>query len=93
MYEIGKDFQGWPTYAMTLREILLDLGCETDENGNVIFKNQELLDSYPILLRDDGMGYGVNPRLIIETDKETRTVENGLRVFNLFDEKPDFFKD
>lgn len=71
MKRIGTDFQGWPIYAMTLREILKALGFEEDTETVTLIKSEEtnrLLDSYPYLLEDDGMGYGVNGEYITEAD-------------------------
>lgn len=63
---ISYDFQGWPNYKMNLREILEELGA-TVENGVIGFKtNNPVLDIYPRVLHDDGMGYGVDPRYITE---------------------------
>lgn len=76
----------WPIYAYTLREILKELGFEEDNKTITLIKNEEtnkLLNSYPITLEDDGMGYGVEPRFITEVSSEI--YENfGLNVFNLF---------
>ncbi len=74
MLQIGTDFQGWPVYALTLREILNRLGFEEDTETITLKKSEEanrLLDSYPQLLEDDGMGYGVNAEYITEVSDET----------------------
>lgn len=74
MLQIGTDFQGWPVYALTLREILNRLGFEEDTETITLIKSEEanrLLDSYPQLLEDDGMGYGVNAEYITEVSDET----------------------
>lgn len=73
MIQIGTDFQGWPVHAMTLREILKHLGFEEDSETITLKKNEKinrLLDSYPYLLEDDGMGYGVNGEYITEITGE-----------------------
>ena len=70
MKTIGLDFQGWPIQAHTLGEILLHLGFKKDGDNLVINLSNPLLDAYPLLLEDDGMGYGVNPQLVVEADKE-----------------------
>ena len=71
---IGYDFQGWPIYKMTLSEILLSLGA-IEKDGFIGFpKNTEILNAYPIRLRDDGMGYGVDKEFFIETN----VVDNSL---------------
>ena len=93
MIEIMRDFQGWPVKAHTLREILLSLGFEEDSETITLIKGEEnmkLLDSYPHLLEDDGMGYGVNEEYITEVDNniyETDIVGEKINVFNMFREK------
>ena len=88
MKEIGIDFQGWPIEAMTLREIIKKLGITyTLDNGDEIIRSdrKHLLDAYPVILEDDGMGYGVNPRYITSVDNNVYQNED-LEVFNLFAE-------
>ena len=63
MKKISKDFQGWPVYALTWREILKYLPFIKD---GVVDFNDPRLDVYPRTLEDDGMGYGVNEKLITE---------------------------
>ena len=58
---IDYDFQGWPIRKMTVREILERLGV-TDYK----IEDEHILDLYPRLLEDDGMGYGVNTQYITE---------------------------
>lgn len=70
MIQIGIDFEGWPVNAMTLKQILKDLGFK-EEDGKFFIKNDSpILDAYPILLEDDGMAYGINPQFVIEADNE-----------------------
>ena len=72
---ISYDFQGWPNYKMTLREILKSLGANTNK-GVIGFREKDpILDVYPKVLEDDGMGYGVNARYITEAsvDKEDKS--------------------
>lgn len=92
MIEISTDWCGWPVYAKTLKEVLEGLGFTLDNTGKYlqIDANNELLNAYPRLLTDDGMGYGVCPRYIVEEDKELyeQTIGNKpAKVFNLFREK------
>lgn len=70
MKQIGTDFQGWPVYALPLRNILKELGFTETEDGFVIKKDNPLLDAYPRLLIDDGMAYGVDPQFVTEADPE-----------------------
>lgn len=67
---VAYDFQGWPVYKMTLREILLSLGCKLNDKTNTLEINNDskVLDVYPIRLQDDGMGYGVGKEYITEVD-------------------------
>lgn len=87
------DFQGWPVKALTLREILLSLGFEEDTETITLIKSEEaykLLDSYPRLLEDNGMGYGVNEQYIVEVDNsvyDDTIADEKVNVFNLFREK------
>lgn len=90
---LGFDFQGWPIYAQTLKEILECLGFEDD--GEKVFlkhskENDILLASFPRILTDDGMGYGVNEEYVCETDNEIYESETGnkkISVFNIFKDK------
>ena len=88
MKQIGTEVMSdWPIYAYTLREILKELGFEEDDKTFTLIKNEEsnvLLDSYPITLEDDGMGYGVNPMFITEISSEVYKNKHELNVFNLF---------
>ena len=62
------DFQGWPEYKMNLREILLALGGQQDGNFIKFPSNTPLMDIYPRILVDDGMGYGVDEHVIVSVD-------------------------
>lgn len=76
------DFQGWPVYKKTLKEVLEELGATT-ENGVIGFSiNSPILNIYPVVLRDDGMAYGVDPRYITEAYFDD---ENG--YINIFAER------
>ena len=103
MKKIGIDFQGWFVHAMNLREILNSLGFK-EEDGKIFIENTNpLLEAYPIVLQDDGMGYGVNQEYVIDADKEIyveklKTVhikpnpsvdEETITVFNLFRSAPE----
>lgn len=88
MKKIGRDFQGWDVNAMTLREIIDELGVTyTMDNGDEIIRKDRihLLDAYPLVLEDDGMGYGVSPKYITTVCKETHDdKELEEKVFNVF---------
>lgn len=62
------DFQGWPEYKINLREILLALGGQQDGNFIKFPSNTPLMDIYPRILVDDGMGYGVDENVIVSVD-------------------------
>ena len=62
------DFQGWPEYKMNLREILLALGGQQAGNFIKFPSNTPLMDIYPRILVDDGMGYGVDENVIVSVD-------------------------
>ena len=107
MKTISYDFQGWPVKAMTLREILLALGFEEDTETLTLIKSEEtmkLLDSYPRILEDDGMAYGIDNGFITEVsddvypfERESTGQEERVKryeimkdenVFNVFIEQP-----
>ena len=62
------DFQGWPEYKMNLREILLALGGQQDGNFIKFASDAPLMDIYPRILVNDGMGYGVDENVIVSVD-------------------------
>lgn len=63
---IGYDFQGWPICKQTLRDILIHLGAIANDNMIGFNIDNPILDLYPKVLQDDGMGYGINPQFITE---------------------------
>ena len=72
---IDYDFQGWPEYKMTLREILESLGLSLEvradvEEGYFISSKNPMLDKYPVIFHDDGMGYSPTIEYITDVDKE-----------------------
>lgn len=93
MIQINEEIMSdWPIYAFTLREILLKLGFEEDSESIFLPKGEDamkLLNSYPRLLKDDGMGYGVDEEYISEVDTEVYNEDENLNVpvFNIFREK------
>lgn len=85
MKTISYDFQGWPMNALTLWEILEKLGFKKEGNKVVGEVSENLLNAYPVLLEDDGMGYGVNQQYIIEVDNNIyNNSELHIPVFNMF---------
>ena len=75
MIEVSEDFQGWPVKIKTLREILGQLGFKEKDGVFGIDDNDELLDAYPRLLEDDGMGYGVNEYYLCDGDADVYDTE------------------
>lgn len=85
MKRISYDFQGWPMDALTLWEILEKLGFKKEGNKVVGEINEDLLNAYPRILRDDGMGYGVDSRYVCEVSKDIYDDPNlNVPVFNIF---------
>lgn len=89
---INFDFQGWPVEKTNMREIINNIfHPETIEvNGKkyiAIPEDSEILNQFPLILEDDGMGYGVHEQYITET----RTNEDGSIV--MFRDSKDEFLD
>lgn len=68
------DFEGWLIPHITLRNVIKKLGFEYNEiqkKWSISDKNP-ILDSYPTIFQDDGMGYGANSGKLSEVsvDKE-----------------------
>lgn len=58
----------WPVYKRNVREILTSLGA-VEENGKIsIDSNNPILDVYPHVYIDDGMGYGVDDSYVVEVE-------------------------
>lgn len=62
---IAYDFQGWPYYKMNLKEVLLALGGKVDGDSISFDLHHPLLDVYPMVYTDDGMGYYVDDSFIV----------------------------
>lgn len=86
---IGFDFQGWPVRKVTLGEMLESIGFrKADRNGEEYYEmkaDSPIFDVYPLVLEDDGMGYGVNERFV--TDSGIGNDASGNPYFNVFAEK------
>ena len=85
MIEVSEDFQGWPVKIKTLREILTEIGFKEKDGVFGIDISNDILDAYPRLLTDDGMGYGVNERYI--TELSVFKDNDGTKCVNIFAEK------
>ena len=64
------DFQGWPEYKMNLREVLVGLGGRVEEGKIVFDLDSPMMEVYPSILVDDGMGYGVDENVIVEASAD-----------------------
>lgn len=88
MIKLHYDFQGWPMNALTFKELLNDLGFKPNENGDIVIPSDSpLLEAYPSVLTDDGMGYGIREGYITEGDIEVYDYKIGdepAKVFNIF---------
>ncbi len=76
------DFQGWPEYKMNLREVLMALGGKVEGNTISFDLKDPLMDVYPRILVDDGMGYGVDENVIVSVDPDRQK-----GFINIFREK------
>ena len=67
---VNVDSQGWPERKIDVRTLLESLGFGTYEiNGEsylAIKSDAKVLDAYPTILEDDGMGYGTNEQFVID---------------------------
>lgn len=82
---VAYDFQGWPIFKMTLKELLLGLGGKEEDNKIIFDANDPSMKIYPTLLEDDGMGYGVNEQCIVEADVFKSNEENADKIYvNIF---------
>ena len=82
---VGYDFQGWPIFKMTLKDLLLGLGGKEEDNKIIFDANDPSMKIYPSLLEDDGMGYGINEQCIVEADVFKSNDENADKIYvNIF---------
>lgn len=56
------DFQGFLIKNTTLRDALVGIGFKINERFNQLYidNSTPFLDNVPLILQDDGMGYGAN---------------------------------
>ena len=93
------DFQGWPEYKMNLREVLMALGGKVEGDTISFDLKDPLMDVYPRILADDGMGdplMDVYPRILADDGMGYGVDENVIvsvdpdrheGVINIFREK------
>lgn len=80
---IDYDFQGWPIYKKTFRDLLKELGAFEEGNSFIGFDiNDPILDICPVRLHDDGMAYGVDEEYFTEANTDGKT------YINFFTQKP-----
>ena len=66
---INFDFQGWPEFKMSMKDIIERIGGKLNEETNKWeIPNEGWLTQCPTILHDDGMGYGVNEEYIIDVN-------------------------
>ena len=66
---INFDFQGWPEFKMSIKDIIERIGGKFNEETNKWeIPNEGWLTQCPTILHDDGMGYGTNPEYIISVN-------------------------
>ena len=70
---INTDCQGWPVEALTLRELLQDIGFWEENVKLVMDINHPTLDLYPVRLIDDSQCYGVGDQFFtsVSTDNSS----------------------
>lgn len=69
--KLYNDFQGWPVYKMTVKEILSKLGFERIEENGVFYwrikEDESTMNNYPVIYHDDSMGYSPTTEYITES--------------------------
>lgn len=66
---INVDFQGYPEFKMSIKDIIEKLGAVYNKETNKWeIPNEEWLECFPMIIEDDGMGYGVNEQYIVDVD-------------------------
>ena len=64
---INFDFQGWPEFKMSMRDIIERIGGKLNEETNKWeIPNKDWMVQCPTILHDDGMGCGTNPEYIVD---------------------------
>lgn len=64
---INFDFQGWPEFKMSIKDIIERFGGKLNEETNKWeIPNEDWMTQCPTILHDDGMGYGTDQEYIIE---------------------------
>ena len=64
---INVDFQGYPEFKMSIKDIIEKLGAVYNKETNKWeIPNEEWLECFPMIIEDDGMGYGVNEQYIVD---------------------------
>ena len=80
---INFDFQGWPEFKMSMRDIIERIGGKLNEETNKWeIPNKDWMVQCPTILHDDGMGCGTNPEYIIDIN-----VDNISQTCNIWADK------
>lgn len=72
------DFQGFLIPNITLREALLTIGFKINERFNQLYidNSEPFLNNVPLILQDDGMGYGANSGKLTECNVDENNTVN-----------------
>ena len=80
---INFDFQGWPEFKMSMRDIIERIGGKLNEETNKWeIPNKDWMVQCPTILHDDGMGCGVNAEYIIDIN-----IDNISQTCNIWADK------
>ena len=80
---INFDFQGWPEFKMSMKDIIERIGGKLNEKTNKWeIPNKDWMVQYPTILHDDGMGCGVNAEYIVDIN-----VDNISQTCNIWADK------
>ena len=80
---INFDFQGWPEFKMSMKDIIERIGGKLNEETNKWeIPNKDWMVQCPTILHDDGMGCGTNPEYIIDIN-----IDNISQTCNIWADK------
>ena len=66
---INYDYEGWTEYKKSIKDLIIAFGgVYNKETKKWEIPDSGDLNTCPILIEDDGMGYGINERYIIHVD-------------------------
>lgn len=80
---INFDFQGWPEFKMSIKDIIERVGGKLNEETNKWeIPNKDWMVQCPTILHDDGMGCGTNAEYIVDIN-----VDNISQTCNIWADK------